>query len=281
MTRPRLSVLSLYYVLLLALLYLPIGLLFLFSVNDGVVFALPLSGLTTRWYSDMIRNTQLLEAARNSAVVAVGSSLAATALGTAAAIALVRFKFRGKLIFLAVALMPLLVPFLILGGAMLILYSALRDLLEAAIGLELERSLLLIGLSHTVVSLPYTLLIVMARLVGFDAHLEEAAQDLGASYFYTLRRVILPLIAPAMLAAWLVAYTISFDEFVLASLLVGREPTFPVYLLSQLRFATKFPQVVALAVIVMVMSLILVVLALSLQRAGTQAALNRRVGGGE
>jgi len=264
----RLTVLTIYYVVLLVLLYIPIGVLFLFSINDGVVLAFPLKELTTHWYRDMLQNAELMEAVRNSAVVAVGSSLVATALGASAAIALLRFKFRGKGLIVAVALLPLLVPFLILGVALLILFAALN----------IQRSLLTVGIAHTVVSLPYTLLIVMARLVGFDPNLEEAAQDLGASYAYTLRRVILPLIAPAMLAAWLVAFTVSFDEFVLASFLIGREPTLPVYLFGQLRFANRFPQVVALAVVVMLISLSLVVLAEWLQRIGSRVSLDRRLG---
>jgi len=267
MANGRLSTLLGYYVLLLVLLYVPIGILFLFSVNDGVVLAFPLKGLTTHWYRDMLRNAALIEALRSSAIVAVASSVAATGLGASAAIALVRFKFRGKALFVAVALMPLLVPFLILGVALLILFAAL----------DVQRSLWTVGVGHMIVSLPFTLLIVMSRMVGFDSNLEEAAQDLGASYAYTLRRVILPLIAPAMLAAWLVAFTVSFDEFVLASFLIGRSPTLPVYLFGQLRFANRFPQVVALAVVVMIASLGLVVLAEWLQRIGTRVSLDRRV----
>jgi spermidine/putrescine transport system permease protein len=264
----RPGLLALYYATLLVLLYVPIGVLLLFSVNDGTVFAFPLKGLTAHWYLDMLRNAELLESLRSSALVAFGSSLLATALGTVAAIALLRFRLPGKAGFLAVALMPLLVPFLILGVALLILFAAL----------DIPRSLWTVGAAHTVVSLPYTLLIVMARLVGFDAHLEEAAQDLGASYPYTLRRVILPLIAPAMLAAWLVAFTVSFDEFVLASFLIGRSPTLPVFLFGQLRFANRFPQVLALAMAVMLVSLALVLLAERLQRLGSGAALRRRLG---
>lgn len=257
-----------YYLLLLVLLYLPIGVLTLFSFNEGVVLAFPLRGLTGHWYQDMLQNAELMEALQSSAVVAVGSSLAATSLGALASVALLRFKFRGKGLFLSVAVMPLLVPFLILAVALLILFAAL----------DITRSLWTVAAAHTVVSLPYTLLVIMARLVGFDPHLEEAAQDLGASYSYTLRRVILPLIAPALLAAWLVAFTVSFDEFVLASFLIGRIPTLPVYLFGQLRFANRFPQVVALAIVVMVVSLTLVLLAEWLQRVGTAAALGRRVG---
>jgi spermidine/putrescine transport system permease protein len=259
---------AVYYLLLLIALYVPIGILFLFSLNNGVVFAFPLKGLTTHWYRDMLGNTELLKAVMNSALVAMGSSLAATALGTTSAIALLRFQFKGKSPFVALALVPLLVPYIILGAALLILFASLG----------IERSLWTVAIAHTIVSLPYTLLVIMARMVGFDKHLEEAAQDLGATYAYTLRRVILPLIAPAILAAWLVAFTVSFDEFILASFLIGRRPTLPVYLLSQLRFANRLPQVVAIYVLVMLVSLGLVLLAQWLQRKGTIPAQDTRAG---
>ena len=267
----RAPFLSLYYIAILVLLYIPLGVLFLFSVNDGVTLAFPLQGLTIHWYQDMLGNGELLNALRNSAIVAFSSSFLATTLGTASSIALIRFNFRGRNLFLTIALMPLLVPFLILGVALLILFAAL----------DVPRSLVTIVIGHTVVSLPYTLLILIARLVGFDAKLEEAAQDLGATYPYILRRVILPLLAPAILAAWMVAFTVSFDEFVLASFLNGGKTTLPVYILGQLRFANRFPQVVALAVLVMVMSITLFLIADWLQRLGTQASLNQRLGDGE
>lgn len=270
MVKSRISALPIYYLVLLILLYIPISVLFLFSVNDGVVLAFPLKGLTAHWYQDLFSNSELMRALGNSALVAFCSSVMATTLGTAAAIALVRFNFRGKAIFLAVALMPLLVPFLILGVALLILFSAL----------EIPRSLVTVAIAHTVVSLPYTLLIMTARLVGFDPKLEEAARDLGATYPYILRRVIIPLIAPAMLAAWLVAFTVSFDEFVLASFLNGGRATLPVFIFGQLRFANRFPQVVALAVIVMLISVALFILSEQLQRIGIEVSQNRRLGQG-
>jgi spermidine/putrescine transport system permease protein len=109
-------------------------------------------------------------------------------------------------------------------------------------------------------------LIVVARLAGFDAYLEDAAMDLGADYPTTLRRVVLPIIAPAVVAAWLVAFTISFDEFALALFLAGAAPTFPVYLFSQLRFANRLPVMIAMAVLLMIGTLALVLLAERIRR---------------
>ena len=153
-------------------------------------------------------------------------------------------------------MLPLIVPFIVLAVALLILFSAL----------SIDRSLWTVGIGHTVVALPYVLLIVAARLAGFDPNLEDAAMDLGANYPTVLRRIVLPVISPAMIAAWLTAFTISFDEFALALFLAGTRPTFPVYLFSQLRFANRLPIMIALAVLMMIGTLTLVFIADRIRR---------------
>jgi spermidine/putrescine transport system permease protein len=157
------------------------------------------------------------------------------------------------------AVLPLIVPYVVLGVALLLLFSVLH----------VDRSLWTIGIAHTVVALPYTLLIIASRLAGFDSSIEEAAMDLGADYPTTLRRVVLPLIFPAMVSAWLTAFTVSFDEFALALFLAGTQPTFPVYLFSQLRFANRLPIMIALAVLLMIGTLIMVFIAERIRRRET------------
>ncbi len=190
-------------------------------------------------------------AARNSLVVAAGSSFAATILGTMVSILYLRYQFRAKNLLLVLAVLPLIVPYIVLAVALLLLFSVLH----------VQRSLWTIGLAHTVIALPYTLLIISSRLAGFDASLEEASMDLGANYVTTLRRVIVPMIFPAIISAWLTAFTVSFDEFALALFLAGTQPTFPVYLFSQLRFANRLPIMIALAVLLMIGTLTLVFIA--------------------
>ena len=250
------SLLKGYYFGLIALLYLPIGILFLFSVNANTTLSFPLQGLTLNWYEQLFESEAVLRAARNSLVVAAGSSSIATLLGTLVALLAVRYQFRAKNLLLALAVLPLIVPFIVLGVALLLLFLAL----------DIDRSLWTVGIAHTVVALPYTLLIVTARLAGFDPNLEEAAMDLGASYPMTLRRIVLPIITPAILSAWLTAFTVSFDEFALALFLVGTEPTFPVYLFSQLRFANRLPIMISLAVLLMIGTLTLVFTAERIRR---------------
>ena len=255
-TRRAPSLLSGYYFALIALLYLPIGILFLFSLNANTSLSFPLRGLTLDWYLKLLESEAVLRAARNSLVVAAGSSFAATLLGTMVALLAIRYQFRSKNLLIALAVLPLIVPFIVLGVALLLLFSTLH----------IERSLWTVGIAHTVVALPYTLLIVVSRLAGFDVNLEEAAMDLGANYPTTLRRIVLPIIAPAMVSAWLTAFTVSFDEFALALFLAGTEPTFPVYLFSQLRFANRLPIMIALAVLLMIGTLTLVFIAERIRR---------------
>lgn len=253
----RPSLLAVYYFGLIVLLYLPIAILFLFSINANTSLSFPLQGLTLNWYVRLFESEAVLRSVRNSLLVAVGSSLLATAFGTSVALLVMRYQFRTKRLLVTLAVLPLLVPFIVLGVALLLLFSALR----------IDRSLWTVGIAHTVVALPYTLLIVVARLAGFDAHLEDAAMDLGADYPMTLRRVVLPIITPAIVAAWLVAFTVSFDEFALALFLAGTEPTFPVYLFSQLRFANRLPVMIAMAVLLMFGTLALVLIAERVRRA--------------
>ena len=248
--------LTMYYFGLILLLYLPIVLLFLFSINASTSLSFPIKHLTLNWYRQLLDTDAVLRAARNSVLVASGSSLAATLLGTMVSILMLRYSFRGKNLLVALSILPLLVPYVVLGVALLILFSAL----------QIDRSLLTVGVAHTVVALPYTLLIISSRLAGFDPSIEEAAMDLGANYPTTLRRIVLPLIFPAMVSAWLTAFTVSFDEFALALFLSGTQPTFPVYLFSQLRFANRLPIMIALAVLLMIGTLTLVFVAERLRR---------------
>ena len=247
-----------YFALLLVLLYVPLLVLVVFSLNANTALAFPLQGFTWEWYAKALATPAALAAARNSVVVAAGSSLVATALATMIAILVARFEFRGKAVLLALTTLPLIVPYIVLGIALLLLFAAL----------DVNRSLWTIGIAHTIIALPYAFLIVVARLTGISPFLEEAAADLGSDYPTTLRRVIFPIIAPSMAAGWLVAFTASFDEFALALFLAGADPTLPIFIYGQLRFASRLPMLIALAAMVMVGTLLLAFIADRLRRRG-------------
>ena len=251
--RPRrgLPALRGFYWLLITLLYVPILLLFVFSLNANTTLSFPLRGFTTDWYEKLFATPALLTSIKNSLIVAVGSSVAATVLGTMLAILLSRFNFRGRNLLTGLAILPLLVPYVVLAVALLVVFTALG----------VERSLLTVGVAHAIVALPYATLIVLARLIGSEPQLEDAAMDLGATYPGTLRLVVVPMAMPAIVSAWITSFTVSFDEFALALFLAGREQTFPVYLIGQLRFAQSLPVLISAAVLLMIGTLTLILVA--------------------
>lgn len=246
--RERLGLGRIYFALLVGFLYLPILLLVVFSFNDSVTLTLPLRGFTLRWYEELLQAEGLINSVRNSLIVAVLSSLVATALGTVAAMGVIRFRFPGRQAFLALASVPLVIPAIVLGVALLILFRQIVDV---------ELSLWTVGLSHVVISIPIAMLIVASRLAGFQENLEEAAMDLGASYWGTQLRVTLPMSFPALVAAFLTCFTTSFDEYAMSVFVVGTDATLPIYLYSQLRFPRKLPHVVTLAAVLMTVSIII------------------------
>src|SRR5258708_16293196 len=164
--------------------------LFLFSINRNTTLSFPLQGFTFDWYSKLFASEPVLRSARNSLEVGAGRGLVAPLLGTGVAVLFLRYEFRSKNLLVALAVLPLIVPFIVLAVALLLLFSAFH----------VERSLLTVGIAHTVVGLPYTFLIVISRLAGFDPNLEEATIGLGANYLTTLRRSVLPLNRPALLS---------------------------------------------------------------------------------
>lgn len=229
------------YWVMIAFLYLPILVLFAFSFSTNTSLRFPINGLTLDWYASVGGNAQLLNAARNSLVVGVLAATVATALGLAVGIAVVRFRFVGRRVLLGLAAAPLVVPFVVLAVGLFLLFNLL----------DVERSLLTIAAGHSMVAMPYATLILLARLGGMDPALEDAAMDLGATYPTTLRRIVIPMLGPSLLSAWLTCFIVSFDEIALANFLAGRDPTFPVFLYGQLRFAQQLPVLIAMAVLLM------------------------------
>lgn len=240
---------------MLLLLYLPIAILFVFSFNAGTRLSFPLEGFTFDWYRAVIDDSALISAAGNSVIVGVASATLATVLGCLAAIAVLRFRFRGRGLLLGMAGVPLVVPFVVMGVAFFLLFVAI----------DVPRSLTTVAIGHSVIGIPYATLILLSRLAGLDPALEDAAMDLGATYPATLRRVVVPLIGPSLLSAWLTCFIVSFDEIALAIFLVGGDPTFPVFLYGQLRFAQRLPVLVAMAVLLMIGTVALTLVALRLR----------------
>ena len=179
------------------------------------------------------------------------TSIGAVILGVLSSIALARRFFRGKPVVSALLLSPLVIPYLVFGIALLLLFHKLG----------VSRGIPTVVIGHIVITLPYTILVLVPRLEQIEEALEEAAYDLGANRLETFRLITFPLILPAVVSALLIAFTTSFDEYAVASFLVGTQSTFPIYLYSALRFPSQLPQVIAVAVVVLLVSLTVVVAA--------------------
>jgi spermidine/putrescine transport system permease protein len=244
-------ILRAFFFLVVVFLYAPIVILLIFSFNDSAVPTFPLSGFTFHWYHEFLDNGELRNALETSAIIAALSSLGAVVLGILASIALTRRRFRGKAAVSALLLSPLVIPYLVFGISLLLLFHQLG----------VPRSLLTVVIGHIVISLPYTILVLVPRLDQIDVSLEEAAFDLGASRLRTFRSITLPLILPAVVSAFLIAFTTSFDEYAVASFVVGSRITFPIYLYAAVRFPSQLPQVIAVAVVVLLVSLTVVIAA--------------------
>jgi putrescine transport system permease protein len=220
----------------LAFLYLPIVILIIYSFNASQLVTV-WGGWSLRWYASLIDNALMLEAAWTSLRVAFMSATAATALGTCAALALGRFgRFRGRLMFSALIYAPLVMPEVITGLALLLLFVAV----------DAERGFWTVTMAHTTLTMCFVAIIVQARIVDLDPSLEEAAMDLGCPPLRTFLTVTLPLIAPAVAAAWMLAFALSLDDLVIASFTTGPgATTLPIRIYSEVRLGVK-PEVNAI-----------------------------------
>ena len=220
-----------------AFLYLPMVILIIFSFNESKLVTV-WAGFSTKWYGELLQNDAFLDAAWVTIKVAVLSSTLATILGTMAAYVLVRAgRFIGRTLFSGMIYAPLVMPEVITGLSLLLLF----------IGIGLDRGVLTIVLAHTTFSMCYVSVVVSSRLMTFDRSLEEAALDLGCSAFEAFRLITLPIIAPAVISGWLLAFTLSLDDLVIASFTAGPSATtLPIKIFSAVRLGVS-PEINALS----------------------------------
>jgi len=240
-----------------AFLYIPLLSIIVYSFNDSPL-ATVWGGFSTRWYGELLRDDQILSSAFLSLRIAFTSATFATIFGTLAGIALARFgRFRGRNLFSGLITSPLVMPEVITGLALLLLFITLQQ----ATGWPGQRGFGTITIAHTTFAMAYVAVIVQSRLVAMDMSFEEAAMDLGGRPFRVMLDITLPLIAPAMLAGWLLAFTLSLDDLVLASFVSGPGAnTLPMLIFSKVKLGVK-PDINALATLIILFITIGVMLA--------------------
>jgi spermidine/putrescine transport system permease protein len=242
-------VLGSYFGLMVVFLYVPLVVLVIFAFNDAFIPTLPLSGFTTKWFHAAFENTDLTGALKRSAWLALLNGVAASILGVLAAIAVTGRRLFLRSVWTTLLLLPLVVPYIVLAIGMVIVIHEL--------GYQASLAAVLAG--HIVISLPYSVLVILPRLRTLDESILEAARDLGAGAVKGFALVTLPLLAPALLSSFLIAFTVSFDEFAIASFLTPPgQPTYPVFLYAGSRTPALLPEVVAMGSIVIVFSLVIV-----------------------
>ncbi len=239
-----LSVLSFGY----AFLYLPLASVIIYSFNDSRLATI-WGGFSTRWYGELFRNEQVLDAAFLSLRIAITAATLATVFGTMAGMAMARFgRFRGRTLFTGMITSPLVMPEVITGLSLLLLFVGLQQL----VGWPAQRGFNTITIAHTTFAMAYVAVIVQSRLVSMDESLEEAAMDLGGRPFRVTLDITLPLIAPAMVAGWLRAFTLSLDDLVIATFVSGPGgSTLPMLIFSKVKLGVT-PDINALATLIIV-----------------------------
>jgi len=231
-----------------AFLYIPLVLVIVYSFNDSSI-ATVWGGFSTRWYGELLQNDQILDAALLSLRIALTSATMAMILGTMAGLALARFRrFRGRTLFSGMITSPMVMPEVITGLSLLLLFVTLQQLT----GWPGQRGFGTITIAHTTFSMAYVAIIVQSRLMAMDESLEEAAMDLGGHPLRVIFDITLPLIAPAMIAGWLLAFTLSLDDLVIASFVSGPgSSTLPMYIFSKVKLGVS-PDINALATLIIV-----------------------------
>ncbi|MEJ2375442.1 MAG: ABC transporter permease subunit [Pseudolabrys sp.] len=241
----------------LAFLYLPIAILIIYSFNASRLVTV-WGGWSLAWYRVLLHDQAMLQAASISLRVAALSATLATVLGTCAAVALTRFgSFRGRLLFSGMVYAPLVMPEVITGLSLLLLFVAVN----------VDRGFWTIVIAHTTLTLCFVTVVVQARLIGFDRSLEEAAMDLGCPPLKTFLTITLPLLLPAIAAGWMLAFSLSLDDLVIATFTTGPgATTLPIRIYSEVRLGVK-PEINAICtIIVTVVALVTVVASLMTKR---------------
>ena len=255
--------------LVFAFLYLPILALVVLSFNDNRIVGV-WGGASLRWYRELLDDTAVLSALRNSLTVAVVSTIIATALGTAAAIALERYRWRGRRTFDGMLFLPVIIPDVTMAVMMLLFFVQVFRFAGNLFGFSGGFGLTTIILSHVAFNISFVAIVVRARLAGMNRVLEEAAADLYASRWQAFRYVTLPMIAPGIAGGALLALTLSLDDVVITSFVAGPgSTTLPVYVFGLVRRGVT-PLINAVSVLMLAGSMLLVVVSLALQgrRAG-------------
>lgn len=251
--------------LIYVFLYAPIVILVLFSFTTDS-FGARMTGFTFQWYGRLLQDERLIGAAWNTLKVALASTVVSTIIGTLTALAMERYRFRGRTATDALLYLPIVIPEIVMALALLAFFAFGFGLIEALTGARLKMSLTTVIISHIAFSISFVVVVVRASLKGFDRRLEEAAQDLGADAWQTFWRITFPLILPGIIGGALLAFTISLDDFIISFFTTGPGTSLlPIEVYAQVKRAVT-PKINAISTLMLLISMTLVGLSQFVQR---------------
>lgn len=246
-------------------LYAPILILVLFSFTTDP-FGARMTGFTTNWYTQLLDDRRLVSATLNSLQVGLFSTIVSTILGTTMALALERYRFRGRTAVDALLYLPVVIPEIVMALSLLAFFAFSFSILEGLFGLKLANGMVTVVISHIAFSISFVVIVVRASLKGFDPRLEEAAQDLGATPWETFWRVTFPIILPGIIGGALLAFTISLDDFIISFFTTGPGLTLlPVEVYAQVKRSIT-PKINAISTLMLLASMTLVLISQAVQR---------------
>ncbi|MBN2073730.1 MAG: ABC transporter permease [Actinobacteria bacterium] len=252
--------LGIYTVLFFIYIFTPLILIFIFAFNRGEGYVFPLQGFTWRWFIEFFRDSLARESIGNSIIIAVSSATISTILASLLTIGLIKGKFRRPHLYITFLMLPVLMPSLTIGIAALVFFRTINFPLGIPI----------VIIAHVSISMSYVFLIMMSRIEGFSLSLQEAAIDLGASWSSSIKDIVFPSLMPAIVAGWLFAFMVSWNEFIVTYFLIGNNSTLPIYIFSQLRFGIS-PKVNVISVLVALFTFAVILILVSAGK------LNRRI----
>lgn len=240
----------LYAAFIYGFLYIPIAILVIFSFNQSRLNAV-WTGFTFDWYGKLMQNTEVLDATKVSLTVAFVSTVVSTMIGTLAAVGMYRYHFRGKTALDGMLYLPIVIPEIVMGISLLAFFALV----------EIPLGVMTLIIAHITFSIPFVVVVVRARLEGFDRSIEEAAMDLGANEWQTFTKVTIPIIAPGIVAGALLAFTLSIDDVIISFFVAGpSSTTLPLKIFSMVKFGVT-PEINALSTIMLLVTLTIVVIA--------------------
>ena len=247
MKRDRISVLKIYTILFFLYIFIPLILIFIFAWNKGEGYVFPLQGFTWNWFIEFFRDGLAKKSIGNSIIIALSSATVSTILATLLSIGLLKGGFKRPQLFLSFLILPVLMPSLTIGISALVFFRTVNMPLGIPI----------VIIAHVSISMSYVFLIIMGRIESLPLSLQEASIDLGASWLSSIKDVVFPILLPAVIAGWLFAFMISWNEFIITYFLIGTNTTLPIYIFSQLRFGIS-PKVNVISLLVTIFTLAII-----------------------